>query len=343
MGIRKTLLLGITCMIMLTGCHTAEAPAETHPTSSGPRIGLSFDSLVIERWQRDRDTFVSRFKELGGEVYVQNANGDPDRQIEQINYFIDEKMDAIVIICADNGRLTNSVKQAKAAGIPVIAYDRLILNADVDLFVSFNNEKVGALMAASLVEHVPENGKILVVFGSPVDGNVNEAEKGFWKVIDKSTLQVMDKQYAIMWKEETGFQAVSDNLQKGNLFDGIYCGNDAIASQAVKALSEHRKAGDVWVVGQDAELIACQRIVEGTQGMTVYKSIVQEAKIAAEAAYALIQGEPPETTKTIFDGTYKVPYIELDPVAVTRENMDAVIVGDNYHLKEEIYMNLEQP
>lgn len=343
MGIRKTLLLGMSCVIILTGCHVSEAPAETYASSSGPRIGLSFDSLVIERWQRDRDTFVSRFNELGGEVYVQNANGDPDRQMEQINYFIDEKMDAIVIICADNDKLTNSVRQAKAAGIPVIAYDRLILNADVDLFVSFNNEKVGSLMAGFLVEHIPENGKILAVFGSPTDGNVTEAERGFWKVIEKSTLQVVDKQYAVMWKEETGFQVVSDNLQKGVSFDGIYCGNDAIASQAVKALSEYRKAGDIWVVGQDAELIACQRIVEGTQGMTVYKSVVQEAKIAAESAYALIQGEPLETTQTIFDGTYQVPYIELEPVAVTSENMEEVILGDNYHLKEDIYMNLEQP
>lgn len=219
----------------------------------------------------------------------------------------------------------------------------MILNADVDLFVSFNNEKVGSLMAGFLVEHIPENGKILAVFGSPTDGNVTEAERGFWKVIEKSTLQVVDKQYAVMWKEETGFQVVSDNLQKGVSFDGIYCGNDAIASQAVKALSEYRKAGDIWVVGQDAELIACQRIVEGTQGMTVYKSVVQEAKIAAESAYALIQGEPLETTQTIFDGTYQVPYIELEPVAVTSENMEEVILGDNYHLKEDIYMNLEQP
>lgn len=343
MGIRRIILLGMTCIIMLTGCHTNEAPVETRPASSGPRIGLSFDSLVIERWQRDRDTFVSRFNELGGEVYVQNANGDANRQIEQINYFIDEKMDAIVIICADNGKLTNSVKQAKAAGIPVIAYDRLILNADVDLFISFNNEQVGALMAKSLVENVPENGKILAIFGSPVDGNVVEAEQGFWQVIEKSSLQVIDKQYAPMWKEETGFQVVSDNLQKGISFDGIFCGNDGIASQAVKALSEYRKAGDIWVVGQDAELIACQRIVEGTQGMTVYKAVVQEAKIAAEAAYALIQGTQPETTKTAFDGTYRVPYIELEPIAVTSKNMEEVIIGDNYHLKEEIYMNLEQP
>lgn len=343
MGIKKTLLLGMTCIFLLAGCYAKEAPVETRPVSSGPRIGLSFDSLVIERWQRDRDTLVSRFNELGGEVYVQNANGDPARQIEQINYFIDEKMDAIVIICADNEKLSHSVKQAKAAGIPVIAYDRLILNADVDLFISFDNEKVGSLMATSLVEHLPENGKVLVVFGSPVDSNVTEAERGFWKVIDKSTLQVIDKQYAIMWKEETGFQVVTDNLQKGILFDGIYCGNDAIASQAVKALSEYRKAGDVWVVGQDAELIACQRIVEGTQGMTVYKSVVQEAKIAAEAAYALIQGEPLATTKTAFDGTYRVPYIELEPIAVTSKNMEEVIIGDNYHLKEEIYMNIEQP
>lgn len=328
--------------LLLGGCGREAETQEFQQEEKIPRIGLVFDSFVIERWQRDRDTFVSRINELGGEVYVQNANGDLEKQIEQINYFIEEKMDAIVIICVDNEKLTDSVQAAKAAGIPVVAYDRLIMNAGADLFITFNNEKVGELMAESLLDNVPENGNIAIVFGSPVDGNVNQVEEGFYRVMQGQKIKILDQQYAEGWLAEVGFQVISENLKNGMEIDGICCGNDDIASQVIKALSQYRLAGDVWVVGQDADLIACQRIVEGIQGMTVYKAVDQQAKLAAEATYALIMGEELATDKTFFDGTYEVPYIELEPVAVTKENMDAVIVGDNYHLKEDIYLNLEK-
>ena len=338
---KKIVIICCVGILFITGCKGKDVVAEVQNESGVIKIGLSFDSFVIERWKRDRDTFVSRINELGGEVYVQNANGDANKQMDQVDYFIEEKMDAIVIVCADHELLTESVKKAKAAGIPVIAYDRLIKNADVDLFITFDNEKVGELMASSMIEHVGEEGNIAVVFGSPVDGNVNQVENGFKKVIENSSISILNLQYADGWLAEVGFQVISEDLRNGIVYDGICCGNDDIASQVIKALSEYRMAGDVWVVGQDADLSACQRIVEGTQGMTVYKPVDQQAKLAAEAAFALIEGKPVDTNQTFFDGTYEVPLIELEPIAVTRENMDEVIIGDHYHLKDEVYLNLK--
>ena len=151
-------------VLSLGGCSgggdlPAEAGSKESEAAGGPvRIGLCFDSFVIERWLRDRDVFVSTAQSLGAEVNVQNANGEVEEQIEQIRYLISRKMDVIVIIAIDGEALTDVVKEAKNAGIVVISYDRLIREADTDLYISFDNEMVGSLMGEALVEALPEGG-----------------------------------------------------------------------------------------------------------------------------------------------------------------------------------------
>lgn len=336
-------LIGILiCIVLLTGCRgiETEKPIDNEETEEKIQIGLTFDSFVIERWQRDRDIFVSTAKELGAEVNVQNANGSREEQISQIEYFIEKKMDVIVIIATDSNGLGEIVKKAKDQGIKIIAYDRLINNAGTDLYISFDNEEVGRLMAETLVEKVQPNGKISVIFGSPADNNVAMVEKGFEKVIQRSTLTVVYKDYADGWLAERAFETVNKTLEITDSFDGMLCGNDNLASQAIRALSEQRMAGAVCVVGQDADLDACQRIVEGTQTMTVFKPVEKEAKKAAEYAVALARGEEILTPDTFFDGTVDVPYEKLMPVAVTKENIDEVIIEGRFHLKEDVYLNV---
>lgn len=138
---------------------------------------------------------------------------------------------------------------------------------------------------------------------------------------------------------EQGLSYAEAYLQNHDTPAGIMCGNDGIAGYAIQALSERRLAGSVCVVGQDADLDACQRIVEGTQCMTVYKPVEQLAKRAAELAVELAMGKSLNIKETIDDGTYKVPYEKLTPVAVTKENMDEVITG-KYHEASDIYLNI---
>ena len=124
-----------------TGCSEDNEPTnQGNETESKIQIGLSFDSFVIERWQRDRDVFVYTAEELGAEVNVQNANGDVEKQISQIEYFIDKKMDVIVIIAVDSKAFGGVAEKAKEAGIRIVAYDRLLIHSDVDLYISFDNE-----------------------------------------------------------------------------------------------------------------------------------------------------------------------------------------------------------
>lgn len=339
---RYVVVLCVLCLLCMSGCSKVDGEEETLAEEKVAKIqiGMSFDSFVIERWQRDRDVFVSTAKELGAEVNVQNANGDAKEQIAQIEYFIRKKMDVIVIICIDSNELRSVVKKAKNAGINVIAYDRMINDSDVDLFISFDNEMVGTMMAKSLVEAGLEKKKVIMICGPTTDNNVFYVATGFRNVMDKEEEEILDVINCESWKAELGGDYVYANINLIEQSDGIMCGNDSIATQVVRALAEKRLAGKVYVVGQDADLEACQRIVEGTQVMTVYKPVEKLAQTAAEYAIKLAKKEPIDGLKTMKEGDKEVPYVFLEPIAVTKDNMDEVIIDSGYHLKEDVYLNV---
>lgn len=335
------------CVCFLFGCGERgrqQAPEEEEQKDT-VQIGITFDSFVIERWQRDRDVFVSAAQELGAEVNVQNANGDMQEQIDQIDYFIEKKMDVIVVVMVasdeDSSGLISAVGRAQKAGIPVVAYDRLILNADVDLYISFDNGQVGRLMGEHMREHLKDGGDILQICGPMADYNVPQVMEGFSDALDGSSLRITQTEHAEGWLGETGFAVTSSYLGAYSAPEGIMCGNDSIAGNAIRALSERRLAGGVCVVGQDADLDACQRIVEGTQCMTVYKPVEKLARRAAEMSVLLAKGEPAEAAEIMNDGIYDVAYERLEPVAVTKENMDEVIAG-KYHEESDIYLNVRK-
>lgn len=340
----------ILCLVifLLAGCaqkkDQRQQDLSEEDLQASVQIGITFDSFVTERWQRDRDLFVSAAQELGAEVNVQNANGDMEEQIAQIDYFIQKKMDVIVVVQVASDQnldgLVAAVGRAKRAGIPVMAYDRLILNADVDLYISFDNSQVGRLMAEHMREHLPDGGDVLQICGPMSDYNVPQVMGGFAEVLEGSGLHIVMTEHAEGWQGEAGFAVTSSFLGTGNTPAGIMGGNDDIAGQAIRALSEHRLAGNVCVVGQDADLAACQRIVEGTQCMTVYKPVEKLARRAAELAVTMADNETSlSCNESMNDGTYEVPFEKLEPIAVTKENMDEVITG-KYHEESDIYLNV---
>jgi len=302
-------------------------------------IGMAFDSFVIERWQRDRDVFVSTAKEMGAEVNVQNANGNIEEQKKQIQYFIDRDVDVIVIICIDADSLSDEVQKARNAGIKVIAYDRIIRNSNIDLYISFDNRTVGKQMGEALVtDGLKEGDNVIMIGGSPVDYNVPDLEAGFCEVMDNNNIIITDSMHCDGWRAELATDYIYSNMDIVAEADAIMCGNDNIASRVVSALSEQRLAGSIRVTGQDADLEACQRIVEGTQLMTVYKPVDDLAKKAAECAIKLAKGENIESD-TVNDGKYDVPYISLTPIPVTKEDMDEIIIDSGFHSKEDVYLN----
>ncbi len=374
------LAAALSAALALQGCGRADKEQmETDLQEDDTlKIGMSFDSFVIERWLRDRDYFVLTAQQYGADVNVQVANGVVQEQISQIRYFIRKDVDVIVVIAVDGEALGEVIAEAKEKGIRVISYDRLVMNADTDLYISFDNKKVGTLMGEAMAEALPEGGNIFAIYGSPADQNVDMVIEGFQEAIEGSGLDIVYSAYCDNWLAELASDAVEEGLSvtPRNLA-GVMCGNDDLASQAFRALAENRLAGKVVLVGQDAELSACQRIVEGTQTMTVYKPMEQLAARAAEYAAALgyekmvEEGRAKESdmpaelkeklesldelgriddqtarvyevkeSDPVQDREGMVPYYRLDPVAVTAENMDEVIIDSDFHTEEDVYLNV---
>ncbi len=341
----------VICVLMLAlvlagGCGKQEKDETivTDNPEKRPMIGLCFDSFVIERWQRDRDVFVSIAKELGADVNVQNANGDIETQKEQIEYCIQKGVDVIVIVCIDSDGLADTVKKAKDAGIKVIAYDRLINDADIDLYITFDNERVGNLMADVLVNNGIKDKKVVMIGGSLKDNNVSVVESAFSQVMKENNVEIVGQTHCDGWKAELAADYVSDNIEMIENADAIMCGNDDLAAQVIMTLAERRLAGNILVTGQDADLSACQRIVEGTQIMTVYKPVEKLAQQAAEYAVKMAKGEEYLSNGTVYinNGEYEVPYIGLVPLCVTKDNMDEVIINNGFHQRDEVYLNVSK-
>ena len=336
-------VLGITTALcfVLTGCSNVPVvgKAEAQQEDDSIEIGICFDSFVIERWERDRDVFVDTASSLGATVNVQNANGDVEKQKEQIDYLVDKGVDCLVIIPVDGSVLGDAVALAHEKDIPVVSYDRLIPNADTDLYISFDNNMVGQMLGEALVDAGAT--KVVKICGPHTDNNVSLVSDGFDSVIKEHNVEIIDSYYCDGWKAELGGAYVYDNMDTIRQADAIMCGNDDVATSVIRALAVSQLAGVVPVVGQDADLPACQHIVEGTQLMTVYKPVGELAKQAAELSYKLATGDSLSVEATISDGSHEVPYVTIDPVAVNKENIDDVIIAGGFHSHEDVYMNVE--
>ena len=331
-------LIMICSLLFCAGCKAPEKNEVTPTTDSDKLlIGLSFDSFVIERWTRDRDVFVSTANNLGAEVNVQSAGGDVTTQISQIKYFIEIGVDAIVIITADAVALADVLKEAKNKNIPILCYDRLVMNCNADLYISFNNETVGKEMANAICSKVPDGGTIVEIMGPESDYNVPQVMSGFDSVCAEHNMNITLKYNCENWKPELAYDFVNAHFDEISKANAIMCGNDALAGEVIHALAERGYAGEIYVTGQDADLEACQRVVEGTQLVTVYKPVEALAKLAAEYAVSLANGNKLDTTETFFDGTYDVPYVAIEPSGVTKDNLDKVIIDGGFHLRDEIY------
>lgn len=305
------------------------------------KIGMSIDDLRLERWQKDRDIFVNKAESLGAKVFVQSANGDATAQISQIENMLNKDIDVLVIIPFNGEVLSNVIAEAKKEGVKVLAYDRLINNADVDFYVSFDNEKVGELQAKSIIGQKPE-GNYFLMGGSPVDNNAKLFRKGQMKVlqplIDSGKIKVVGDQWVDSWLAEKALQIMENALTANkNNIDAVVASNDATAGGAIQALSAQGLSSKVAISGQDADLAAIKRIIAGTQTMTVYKPITNLADKAAEIAVALGKDEKVEMNAQLNNGMKEVPAYLLEPVIVTKENIDDTVIKDGFHTKDAVY------
>jgi D-xylose transport system substrate-binding protein len=313
-------------------------------TKTGPiRIGFSMDTLKEERWQRDKELVEARAREKGAEIFIEVANGDDSRQINQVDTLLTKGVD-VLIVAPHNGDVAASiVEKAHRQNVPVISYDRLIKNSDVDLYVSHQVEKIGEMQGRYALERAPK-GNYVLIGGSQTDNNALLLRKGQMNIlkpaVDSGAVKIISDQYAREWLASEALRITEDSLTKtGNDIQAIVASNDGTAGGAISALPP-ALAGRVVVTGQDAALDALQRIAEGKQTMTIYKPIKPLADSAVDAAIQLARGERPNAPDKVNNGKLDVPSILQEPVSVDKNNIMQTVIKDGYHKLEDVYKNV---
>jgi D-xylose transport system substrate-binding protein len=339
-AMRRSVLSSLVCTAIFTSI-TMLSPL-AHASKDKPEIGFCIDDLRVERWSRDRDYFVEAATKLGAKVSVQSADASEERQISQIENLISRGVDVIVIVPFNSKTLGNVVAEAHKAGITVVSYDRLILDADVDAYISFDNEKVGELQAQGVYRAQPK-GNYFLLGGAPTDNNAKMLREGQLKVlqpaIDRGDVKIVGQQWVPEWSAATALRITEDALTaNNNKIDAIVASNDGTAGGAIQALAAQKLAGKVPVSGQDADLAAVKRVMAGTQTMTVYKPLKLIASEAAKLSVDLAKGVKPAFNAKYDNGKKQVDTVLLQPTLLTKSNVD-VVVKDGFYTQAQLAGN----
>ena len=314
----------------------------------GPIALLLPESKTARYESQDRPHFERNVKELCSdcEILYSNADQDAAKQQQQAEAALTKGAKVLVLDPVDAASAGAIVTKAKQQDVPVISYDRLIPNSDIDYYVSFDNEKVGRLQGTSLTDKLKDDGKssgtITMINGAPTDNNAKLFKKGAHSVLDKSGYKIGKEYDTPDWSPDKAQQEMEQAITAlgEDGFVGAYFANDGTAGGGIAAMkSAGIDPSTIPTTGQDAELAAIQRILAGEQYMTVYKAVKPQARAAAEIAVALVKGEDPPaglTNQEIDNEQKQVPSVILDPVAVTKENVKGTIIKDGFWKASEL-------
>ncbi|KFF60464.1 ABC transporter substrate-binding protein [Cryobacterium sp. MLB-32] len=338
---RKTAILAVLLMATsgaLVACSTSGGGGTSTSSSDVVKIGLLLPESKTTRYESfDRPLFESKMKSLGNyEIVYANADQDAAKQLQQAESALTEGVAVLVLDPVDAAAAASIVSSAKAQNVPVISYDRLVTSTDLSYYISFDNEQVGVLQGTAIVDKMKKDGTtagMIMINGSPTDGNAALFKKGAHSVIDPSGIPILAEYDTPDWSPDKAQEwAAGQITQFGSKIEGVYAANDGTAGGAIAAL---KAAGTTpWppVTGQDAELAAIQAIVAGDQYMTVYKAIKAEAEKAAEVAHILATGGTINGETTV-SGT---PSTLLTPVVVTVDNIMDTVVKDGFYTVDQI-------
>jgi D-xylose transport system substrate-binding protein len=291
------------------------------------KIGVILpDTESSVRWESaDRPELERAFKEAGVDYEIQNAEGDAEKMTTIADGMIADGVTVLAIVNLDSESGAAIQEKAASQGVKTLDYDRLTLGGSAEAYISFDNNKVGALQGQGLADCLGDkDANIVYLNGSPTDNNATLFSAGAHEVLDAiSTYKVVGEQAVPDWDNE---QAVTifEQLytQADGDVDGVLAANDGLGGAAISVLEKNGEAGKVPVTGQDATVEGLQNVLAGTQCMTIYKSAKLEAGALAEAA---INGDSPATTGVTNDGERDVPSVLLDPVSITKDNVKDVI------------------
>lgn len=301
------------------------------------KIGFLVHDLVSERWQTDMETFANKIEELGGVAITKNAFGDAHTQVAQGKSLIDEGVKVLAVVAQDGVIVGELVDYAEKAGAKIIAYDRMILNSNLEYYISYNSISVGELMADYALNLKPK-GNYVIINGPSTDNNSLLIEQGvknkLKKHIERGDVKVIFEKEADAWYALNAMLMMDEFLSTNpdTPVDVIIAASDDLASGAIDAIKSTSK-GTPIVIGQDATVDACKNIVLGYQTMTIYKPIKKLSNEAAILAMKVAKNEKVEFTAKLNNGKVDVPSILFDPIVINKENLRKTLIADQ-HIEE---------
>lgn len=328
--------------LTLTACGSNGGGGGGDGQNQAGKVGVILpDTKSSVRWEtKDRPALEAAFEEAGVPYTIQNAEGSADSMATIADSMIADGVTVLAIVNLDSDSGASIQQKAAAQGVKTIDYDRLTLGGSADVYVSFDNTKVGELQGQGLVDCLggkPSN--VVFLNGSPTDNNATLFSGGAHSVIDKTpSIQIVGEQAVPDWDTDKAVTIFEQMYTAADgKVDGVYAANDGLAGSVISILEKNQRAGQVPVTGQDATVEGLQNIVAGTQCMTVYKSAREEAGALAKAAIALAKGEQVQTTATSRDdtGNRDVPSVLLQPQSITKDNI-SVVFDDGGQSKDEV-------
>ena len=346
----------LTCLMLMV-CISAVYPGYTDAAQvkdiKDIRVGVSIGHTQEERWQREIDMFRSYAEEHGFELLVQSAENNAQRQISQCENLVSQGIDVLILQSLDADGVAPIIDMAHRDGVPVISYDRFAMNCDLDYYITFDSFKVGATQATFVTERAPK-GNYIWLKGGAEDNNAHLVAAGQRSIlqpfIDRGDINIILEQWCRGWDPNEALNHTENALTLANNdIQGVVASNDGTAGGAIQALAAQDL--NVPISGQDADLAACQRIVEGRQSGTVYKPLAKLNQAAMELAVALATGKDPKTAvdpslgiwTTLNNNHKEVDSFSVDVIAIDKDNLyDILIVQDGFHRLEDVYRNVPQ-
>ncbi len=303
------------------------------------KVGFILSTMQEERYQKDKAIFEETAKKLGADVLFESCNNNEQTQAAKVENLLAQGVQALVIQPVNSEAAGTFVREAHEDHVKVVAYDRIIKNADLDFYVTQDSFKVGVLQAEAAVKATHQKGNYVILMGQSGHSVATEITRGNLSVLKKyPNIKVVIQQAHANWSPQEAMATVENALTKyKNQITAVLANNSGMAHGAVQALKEQKLLGTVFVAGADADLSAIRNVVQGHQQFEVLKAIRPLAEAAAQAAVKLALNETPRHDDLIFNGKNKVKTVNTPVYAITAENIKTQIIDTGFHSAKDIY------
>ncbi len=332
--IRIVLVAVLLSIISLTGCKKSKEETT---------LAFLYPSKMTERFNRESQYFKEYCEKKGVKVIIKTANNDESLQIELANQLIDQEVDGLVIIAANINTAAVIVRNAHSEDIPVMAYNRMIKNSEVDFFVGSSNDIIGKLMVEGVLKEKP-TGNYVILGGDKFDKNGLDLQKSVLKYLNphvkNGSVKIIYETFIERWDPNiAAFEMDKVISLYGKDIDAVIAGYDGMSSAVIEVLKTRGLEGNVVVTGQDAELKSCKDVIAGNQLLTVYHPLKMIAEKGAEIAIEMAKGKDLEdlANSSEFNGLVEVPTHRVNSLGVTKDNIDKVLVESGFLTKEQLY------